>query len=446
MKECGQHGASRSVAADDRSEAVATRRLQRSTPATGQALVLMALALVAVVAMVGLVIDGGNAWANQRVVQNGSDAAAEAGAVVMAQRLAGATAPVDGWDASVETAVTASAAANGITVTAAYYTDICGIPLKSDGSAALKADNTYDFSAATRVGSGGLPAVTSSTPDCPSRTVGPVAGVLVVGHKDVSTYFASIVGIRAFSVNTQSTAAAGSLQGAAPGTLLPVAIPVNILTCDGSGNPVSQSTPWLIGKLYVVPLCKNSASGNVGWLDWGNGASHGTSNLIAEIQHPDNSAIDLPSWQDVTETGNVNSQGVEDAIRAYDGQVVMIPMFDLTCGPKHNEIPDESLVSDKDENYGCLNATTNDIPGSGTGAWYRIPSFANFQLCVSTDPGCNDLEGAYINGSNGGVCGPNGGTGCLVGRFVSVVSEGTIGPGAGGETGNSKTVGVQLIK
>lgn len=46
----------------------------------GQILVIFALALVAIVAMVGLVIDGGSAFAQRRSQQNGSDLAAMAGA------------------------------------------------------------------------------------------------------------------------------------------------------------------------------------------------------------------------------------------------------------------------------------------------------------------------------------------------------------------------------
>ena len=50
-------------------------------------------------AFVGLVIDGGNAWAQQRTTQNGTDAAAQGGATVLAQKLGGAPAPGSGWDA-----------------------------------------------------------------------------------------------------------------------------------------------------------------------------------------------------------------------------------------------------------------------------------------------------------------------------------------------------------
>ena len=46
----------------------------RRTHEAGQALVIMAIAIVAVIAGVGLIIDGGNAWAQQRISQNGNDA------------------------------------------------------------------------------------------------------------------------------------------------------------------------------------------------------------------------------------------------------------------------------------------------------------------------------------------------------------------------------------
>ncbi|HLY13723.1 MAG TPA: pilus assembly protein TadG-related protein, partial [Candidatus Limnocylindrales bacterium] len=302
--------------------------------------------MVAVIAMVGLIVDGGNAWSQQRIVQNGSDATAEAAAIVMAQRFAGASTPASGWDATVEAAVSTTAAANGITVPAAYYTDICGIPLQADGSAALNADGSANLAVADAVGSGALPATLSTTPDCPSHVVGRAAGVMVLGRKVISTYLAGVVGIPSITVSKQSTAAAGYLQescsadqGAAC-ALLPVTIPVDIVTCDGSNNPVDTGTPWVLGQVYKVPLCKNGP-GNVGWLDW-TPPGGGTSELIQSIQTPNNPAISLPSWQYITSTGNPNSAGVETAIRAYDGDTVLIPQFDLTCNTGNNSAPPDS--------------------------------------------------------------------------------------------------------
>jgi hypothetical protein len=421
----------------------------------GQAIVIMVGGLVAALMMVGVIVDGGNAFAQQRIVQNGSDAAAESGAVVMAERFAGAVPPLGGWDAAVRSAIDSSALANGLTVTGAYYTDICGVPLKPDGSAAVTSPgNTYDLASAQAVGAG-LPAVTTVTPDCPSLTVGPAAGVLVGIRKDVRTYVAGVAGIGTIGVSTQSTAAAGYLQetcSASQGEaceLLPVTIPVNIVSCDGSNKPIFPGGQWVADgvTVYKVPLC-NHDPGNVGWLDW-TPPGGGTQELIDSITTPDNPAITLPSWQLINQTGNPNSPGVEDAIRAYDGQIVLIPQFDLTCNPRPNRTPDQSQVSNPAANYGCKDATTNELGGNGSNQWYRIPSFAHFQLCISTDPDCAAVGaqyGAYINGPNSVCDSGNGATSCLIGKFASIVDTGTIGPGFGGGTGNSKAVGVQLIK
>ena len=78
------------------------------------------------------------------------------------------------------------------------------------------------------------------------------------------------------------------------------------------------------------------------------------------------------------------------------------------------------------------------------------PSFAHFQLCISTDPACTAAGasyGAFISGDNSAVCDTgDGATSCLIGKFVSIEDSGTIGAGFGGGTGNSKAVGVQLIR
>lgn len=93
--------------------------------------------------------------------------------------------------------------------------------------------------------------------------------------------------------------------------------------------------------------------------------------------------------------------------------------------------------------YGCPNP-----PGGGNGQniWYRMPSFAYFELCDPAGPDCGGREGAYIQGSNAAEWDTgNGSTSCLVGKFVDILSTGTVGPGSGSGTG-SKALGVQLIR
>ena len=409
----------------------------------------MVLAMVAVLAAVALVIDGGNALAHQRMTQNGADAAAEAGAVIMAEEFAGAIAPVQGWDTAVMTAINDSATANGVTVVNAYYTDICGIPLKADGTAALLPDNTYDYANAMRVGNAtnAQPVTSTSTPDCPSRTVGPVAGVLVQAHRDVATYLAGVVGLSTIGVSTQATAAAGFLQetcsaseGAACG-MLPVAVPIDIISCTGNNSTSDSGTKWNADghTVYVIPLCTNG-TGNVGWIDW-TGGGGGSNDLVSSVSTPNNPAVPLPSWQYVAQTGNTNSSALQTALRKYDGLIALVPQFDLTC----SSTPTFSQVATSPY-YGC---PASDVGGHGSNNWYRMPSFAHLQLCISTDADCAAKgydHGAYISSNNNPDCGGNGATSCLVGKFESIVGTGTIGAGIGMGQDNSKAVGVQLIK
>jgi hypothetical protein len=117
----------------------------------------------------------------------------------------------------------------------------------------------------------------------------------------------------------------------------------------------------------------------------------------------------------------------------------------MTCRTKNGDGDPVSTqpTINNGPNYGCPNA-----PGGGEGQniWYRMPSFAYFELCDPSAAGCGGREGAYIQGSNAAVCDTgNGATSCLVGKFVDILATGTVGPGTGSGTG-SKALGVQLIK
>ena len=303
---------------------------------SGQAIVVMVGAILLAVALVATIVDGGNVLAQQRVTQNGVDAAAEAGAVLLAERLSGATTPSGGWDLNISARILQVASQNNINVQAAYYTDICGIPLKADGSGAIDDDTRIeDLDSTLQVGNGShvLPGGTATAPDCPNRLVGPVAGVMVIGQKQVGAYVAGAIGINSFEIRTRATAVAGYLQGycdASEGNycaLLPVAFPTSIIQCNGSNKPTDTGVPWSFGVVYKIPLCQSSP-GNVGYLDWDPPAG-GTGEVVCSILTADNPAIDLPSWQYVTATGNANGGGgacsmsIEDAIRTYNGKTVV---------------------------------------------------------------------------------------------------------------------------
>ena len=111
----------------------------------GQTLVLFAGGIIAFIGMVGLVIDGGNAFAQQRRTQNGADASAEAGATQLARKALGVppTANDATWDQRVLDAVNATAAANDLTIVgASQYTDVSGVVLGPVGTGTIPVDRS----------------------------------------------------------------------------------------------------------------------------------------------------------------------------------------------------------------------------------------------------------------------------------------------------------------
>lgn len=374
----------------------------------GQVLVLVALGLVAMLGMVGLVIDGGYAFAQQRGSQNGADAAATAGALVLAENLpfkAAGLAPPNG-DGDVDSAVTSSSTKNSLSTVTAYYTDIDGNLVQTNGAAASGTGN------AAVVGGGTLPST--------------AAGVMTVATKSFNTFFAGILGLPSVTATTDATAIAGFVENAGAGNVLPVTIPLNIIECLNNGNfsTIQPPTIWPLNTPVTLPLCKGPASGNVGWLDW-SPPGGGTSELVDAILNPNNPPIPVPSWQYVTETGNVNAKQVEDAINTYAGQVVLIPFFDNACD--------------------APNAATNSAcpagggPGTGQNNWYHMPLFFGLKL--------QDTRAAFIVGKNPECGSAWSGAGCLKGTITNYIGPNvTVGRGTGTALDAYSAVGVQLIK
>lgn len=364
----------------------------------GQVLVLVVAGLAFMLGMVGLVIDGGYAFAQQRGSQNGADAAATAGALIIAENLpfraAGLTPPKT--DGDVATAVNTAATNNLLGTVEAYYTDLPGNLL----------------SPAVRVGDGNLPNA--------------AWGVTTTATKTFNTFFSGLLGLQSITATTSATVVAGYVENAGAGNVLPITIPLNIIACENNGNfqTIQPPTVWPLNEHLILPLCKGPASGNIGWLDW-NPPAGGTQELIQAILNPSNPAIPVPSWQYVTSTGNVNAGGVEDAINTYAGRVVLLPFFDNACT--------------------APNAAANSAcpAGSGTGNgqnnWYHMPYFFALRL--------QDVKAAYIQGSNPECGSAWAGAGCLIGTITSYIGPNvTVGAGSGTSLDAYSAVGVQLIR
>jgi Flp pilus assembly protein TadG len=197
--------------------ASAVRGLRSGQPRRGdegQVLVIFALALVAIVAMTGLVLDGGSAFVQRRDLQNVADAAAMS---------AGYAYSLDGSTGSATSAARGTAAANGV---------VHGI-----GGATV--DVTWDAAG----GAGRHFTVNVSKPH--------------------ANNFAGIVGMPTWQVSTTATIEAG-LPNAAIGAM-PIIFNKKAFTGNGAGNgheaaydepdPGSEDVPVTANKFNWTEYC-----------------------------------------------------------------------------------------------------------------------------------------------------------------------------------------------
>lgn len=387
----------------------------RSTRAArGQILVIVAAGFLVMVAFTGLVVDGGHAWGRQRDNQNAADAASEAGALVLAERLAG----LPRSDIDVLGAVDASVAANGVDKVGAWYTDLLGNLLDAAGGIVGSTDD------AAEVGGGGIP---------PGA-----AGVQADTSKTFETFLVRVIGVDTLTTVADATSVAGYTESGCPATadctILPVTIPLNIVTCDGSGEITPDDPPTVWGAPvyynipFTIPLCRNDP-GNVGWLDW-HPPGGGTAQLIDAIGPPGtlDYQMTVPDWFSVSQTGTINSQGVEDALNYYavNEIPVLIPMFDATC----NTEP---------VGTGMGACPPGNVGGNGQNQWYHLDRFVAFLFEYP--------QGAFVNGNNRPDCDTgNGATSCLKGMFIRFIGPNATVGGGPGTAGGFSAVGIQLIK
>lgn len=402
----------------------------RSEP-RGQILVIVAVGMVVLIGMVGLVIDGGFAWGQQRHGQNGVDAVVLSGAVMLAENQpfvsAGETVPNS--DEAIETQLLDIADRNDLEFDVAYYTDFDGVPLTGP----------------VEVGSLG----TNAPP--------PGAyGIEGHGHRTFDTFLAGVLGFDSFTAAVTATAHTGPIVRLDGGTVLPVTFPVTITGCDGSNKAVKDPSgeewqqadggDYSDAAAYIVPLCAGEP-GNVGWLDWtppGGGASE----IEDQIYEPDHDPLWIPDWYYVSQTGNMSSgdkNGIQEALNSYavfptpednapQGTTVSIPLFDATC----EEDPDPGGVGESAPDPEAC--TVGE--GQGQDMWYHLAGWTDFEIdWVDLNGGsavCGTVD--EVEGTTG-----NGATGCFRGWFRQFLGPGELGAPTGDESSLTKW-GVELSK
>ncbi len=361
----------------------------------GQILPLFALGLVALVGGVALVVDGSNAYVQQRGAQNVADSAANAAADVLAERLKG----LPFGDGAVATAI--SAVQGGLS-TSAYYTNVFGQPIDASG-------NVVAPSGAAAVGSGSIPLHAQ--------------GVELNASQTFATTFGRVIGISTLTASGDARAIAGKIAG---GYFLPLVFPVNITDCSGGGSLGIGESQWPIaqpgippnhpvGQEYIVPLCK-TGDGSFMVLNLDgimNDCSYEVTNPTAVQfnQFP----TDVPS-----DNGNNCAKAMADAVnQTYHDKVALIPVCDATqCNTS-----------------------------GGSQATYHIASVVGFYIDYmeySNNP-TDSLCQTHLNSSGDllvTITG-NGSSSCIAGWFVRFISAGPVVPG---DPNSADAIGIQLSR
>lgn len=399
----------------------------------GQILVFFVLALVAIIAFAGLLIDGSAVLAQQRIAQNGADSAANAGGLVIADGLDKKTVHTNH---DVFVAIDGMATANGLEDWTGEYTNNVGAGM-------------------------GIAIVDNSVP-----TPTGASGVKVNGNREVGTTFSRVVGINSLLASATATVLAGPTSTECVVdedgcTLLPITFPVQVSECDGHGNLVpgnwigapppdpdhvgdaywpivameslpSPSNPTGdLSKLAILPLCRGSgiSTGAFGWLD----LDPNLHNLADEINGPLTSPVTIPDWFQ-TQSGDPSS--VQAELEQYIHVPVLIPLHNQACqvDPGDTDVcPDGKKGVDPDPH--------------GNNTYYYVHTVAVFYLhqvfVQTTGPG-KDVDACASAPGSPTVPVTNGAgfLGCLKGWFVKYVISGSINPGGDVESG---AIGIQLI-
>ena len=384
---------------------------RRARSEGGQILVIAALAMLAIIGGVALVLEGGNAYANQRIAQNAADAIAHSGATVLAQRLGGTLK----HDDDVLAAMQEIADANGMTSYTAFYVNVLGQHVAATG---LLATNEFERVAVGSVGEG--------LPPPPNAQ-----GVQVNAVRNFGTTFGRVLGMTSFDAGADATAVMGRLTG---GSFMPMVLPVSPSECSNSGflQPFDDPTRpamWYMsnpganhpdGTEFVVPLCK-TGGGSFMFLDLDPDLDCGEEVLNPPAIQFDTFPVDVD-----TDTGGDCQSKVADSIDEADlqGRVVLIPVCDNDC-----------------------------VTGSGNNAKYHIIRIAAFYVDFMSWEGSNPnnhtvepceqtTSPTYGTPMTPFVSG-NGSDGCIAGWFVRYITAGPVGSL---DVYNGEAIGVQLIR
>lgn len=296
--------------------------VERLSHEHGQSIVIITLLFVGMVAMLGLVIDGGNAYLQRRQMQNAADGAAFAGAIKLANPGSLSGRPLE---CAVRYEIEKFATSNGVPGPT---------PLPNCGTDNPNVIAQYIDQNANPLGYIG--------------TVGSVPndskGVSVTVKSTFNTFFLSVVNITSGATSAGAKASFAPLQ--TPDSIQPLAVP-----CTQS----ELSRCFTFGQQYDI--FEGTGPGQFGWLSW-NG-DHNTPYTIEMLKVPNNTLSGYQDPKNICPKGNIaathngvpcwvwgnpgigNAKGIKDELdkwiaRGGQGKPMIVIIYDQAEGSGNN--------------------------------------------------------------------------------------------------------------
>jgi hypothetical protein len=329
----------------------------------GQSIIIIAAAMIGLLALAGLAIDGGNVYLQRRNAQNAADAAALAGTRQLARAICGEGAT----DAEVAYAVAEFAERNGVE--------------ESDSVSAVYVD--LDETVLGQVGAGTIPIGATGV------------AAEIVNH--ISTYFIRVVGFAEVDVAARATAVTGPPLNA--GGLRPIGMPIELILELDPGDPFRIN----FGNCDQKPEeCLVSYTGGQvqhrGWLNlayvWNDGRAVDEDPDWPRAIDPSGDANVLKEWMESGYPGpplwhgdyihakpGTNSSVIGEA---PVGETILIPIFHEV--PHYDDIPGDDDIQ----------RAKPDPASQGGGYYYHIDGFMAFKV-TGKNQGGGWLEGEFVH-------------------------------------------------
>ncbi len=371
----------------------ACRGISTLSDERGQAIVIIALAMIALIAFAGLVFDGGTAYAERRRMQNAAEAGALSGAYKLAFGLNSTNQDICHAISEYTLDRNGQARYGGqITDFTAYYIDQNGNQV---------AGQQLIVQACGNPGNPPLQAV----------------GVVVTATTTFNTFFMNVLGMQVGSVNAQAKAIFAPVNNI-PNNLWPIAPKCAIPNPSVFAQCGFTQTPPGGPPIYYN-LWEGGGSGNFGWLTWNNSTSDpncagggvGVPLLCNNVRHPETMQYTNPnnpldhtvSVGDAVNglTGVKNSSNIVAALNSIvaSGTPISVPIWGTSSG-------------------------------SGSNLTYNIVAFGTFVLTGFYLPqGVGGGGGTQSGNANlcftGGLA--NGSGACIVGYFITYAKVNSAG-------------------